>query len=920
VAAWNLFYANATDQVGSNLDPAHTLHADPLLAADGSLRPGSPAIDAGTDFFLWQGMAVVDLAPGDFAGAAPDLGAVEFAGSVGAADASPPGPPGGLWSPAQGTTSVELAWSAATDAGSGVASYRVYREGVLVGSTADLLFVATGLASDQSHRFEVTALDAAGNESAPSAALVVSTLDPTAIVSLEVAVGAGSDDAEEYVSSGAGLLTSSDLELGAEGSSAQRVGLRFRGVQIPRGARIAAAHVQFAVDESSGSGAALEIRGQAADAAAAFSGAGRDLASRPTTASAVAWTAPAWPTVGEAGAAQRTPDLRRLVQEIVDRPGWSSGNPLVLLVTGTGSRVAESFEGSRAAAPLLEIDFTHEGVAPDRSPPSAPAHLRSPSQTAESVELAWDPASDDVGVALYEILRDGAPAGSTPATRTTIGGLAAGTRYEFRVLARDAAGNASAPSEALAVTTAAGSALSPLDASVALAGGGDDAEERLNLGGAVVLDSTDLELTRDGTREQVVGLRFRGVPVPPGAAILSAHVQFTVDEPTSGSADLEIRAEAADDAAPFASAAGNLSARRATSAFAAWRPPAWSSAGAAGADQRTPDLAPLLQEVVSRSGWASGHALVLLVTGSGARVAQAFEMGPARAPVLVLRYGMGPPVPDSAPPDAPANLRSPGQTATSIDLLWDAAADDAGVVGYRVYRDGALAASSAGTAHTEQGLAPATSHLFQVTALDAAGHESAPSEGLLVSTQASSAPLRLVRRVSTSQDDAEEVIGSGEVTLTSGDLELTEDGSSAARVVGLRFADLALPPRARIVSAHVQFAVDETGSGASALTLRAQDADDAAPFTTARGSVSARPRSAAAVAWSPAAWTALGAAGAAQRTPDLAALVQDVVDRPGFRSGNAFALLVTGSGARVAESFDGSPGQAPLLELEYLAP
>ncbi len=920
VAAWNLFHANATDQVGSNLDPAHNLSADPLLAADASLLPGSPAIDAGTDFFAWQGAAVVDLAPGDYAGAAPDLGAVEFAGGGGAADGLPPEPPADLSSPAQGVTSVDLAWSEARDAGSGVASYRVYRDGVLEGSTAGLFLVAGGLPPDQSHRFEVTALDGAGNESAPSEALVVSTLDPAAILSLEVAVRAGEDDAEEYVSSGAAFLTSSDLELGQEGSSAQRVGLRFHGVAVPRGARIAAAHLQFAVDESSGSGAALEIRGQAVDAAPAFSSANRDIGSRPITASSVAWTPAAWPGVGEAGAAQRTPDLRQVVQEIVDRPGWSSGNALVLIATGSGSRVAESFEGSPATAPVLEIDFTHEGVAPDTTPPGAPVGLSSPGQTATSVDLAWDAASDDRGVVGYDLFQDGVPRGSTPATQATVGALAAGTSYDFHVLARDAAGNASEPSATLAVATRADSDPTPLEVRVAIAGGADDAEERLNLAGAMELGSTDLELTRDGTREQVVGLRFRAVPVPAGASLLSAHVQFTVDEASSGAADLEIRAEAADSAAPFSGAPGNLSARPTTAGFAPWSPPAWGSPGAAGADQRTPDLAALLQEVVSRPGWASGQALVLLVKGSGARVAEAFEGSPAQAPALVLRYGIGPPAPDGAPPAPPANLRSPAQTASSIDLAWDAASDDVGVVGYRVYRDGALAASPAGTAHRETGLAAAASHLFEVTALDAAGHESAPSVGLRVSTQAPGVPLRLLRRVAASRDDAEEVIGSGAVTLTSGDLELTEDGSGAARVVGLRFADLAVPQGAVIVSARVQFSVDETGSGASALSLRAQDADHAAPFTSARGDLSARPWSAAAVAWSPPAWTALGAAGAAQRTPDLAALVQGVVDRPGFRAGNALALLVTGSGARVAESSDGSPDQAPLLEVEYLAP
>ena len=40
-----------------------------------------------------------------------------------------------------------------------------------------------------------------------------------------------------------------------------------------------------------------------------------------------------------------------MLQEIVDRPGWSTGNALALIVTGTGSRVAESYDGGAARPP-----------------------------------------------------------------------------------------------------------------------------------------------------------------------------------------------------------------------------------------------------------------------------------------------------------------------------------------------------------------------------------------------------------------------------------------------------------------------------------------------------------------------------------------------------------------------------------------
>jgi hypothetical protein len=62
--------------------------------------------------------------------------------------------------------------------------------------------------------------------------------------------------------------------------------------------------------------------------------------------------------VGQTGAAQRTPDISSIIQEVVDRSGWSSGNSLVLIITGSGERVAESYNGDRNGAPLLHVEYS----------------------------------------------------------------------------------------------------------------------------------------------------------------------------------------------------------------------------------------------------------------------------------------------------------------------------------------------------------------------------------------------------------------------------------------------------------------------------------------------------------------------------------------------------------------------------------
>jgi len=102
---------------------------------------------------------------------------------------------------------------------------------------------------------------------------------------------------------------------------------------------------------------------------------------------------------------------------------------------------------------LLAIDQVIKGSGTDTQAPSAPASLRSTATTASSVALAWNASTDNVAVTSYEVFRGGVSAGTTTSTAFTVTGLAANTSYSFTVKAKDAAGNVSAASSALSVTT-----------------------------------------------------------------------------------------------------------------------------------------------------------------------------------------------------------------------------------------------------------------------------------------------------------------------------------------------------------------------------------------------------------------------------------------------------------------------------------
>jgi len=190
-----------------------------------------------------------------------------------------------------------------------------------------------------------------------AAVLAISAPQAAAQATFEVRVAASSDDAEQRSSDGYMYLNSSDLELAVDGSTTDTVGMRFTGVTIPQGTTITNAYIQFKCDETDSGAISLTIRGQDIDDAPTFTTSSGNITSRTKTTASVAWSPPAWSTVGQAGADQRTPDITAIIQEIVDRSGWSSGNDLAIIITGTGTRTAEARDGDSSGAPLLHVEY-----------------------------------------------------------------------------------------------------------------------------------------------------------------------------------------------------------------------------------------------------------------------------------------------------------------------------------------------------------------------------------------------------------------------------------------------------------------------------------------------------------------------------------------------------------------------------------
>jgi len=261
-------------------------------------------------------------------------------------------------------------------------------------------------------------------------------------------ISSGSDDVEESVSGGGVNFGSSDLEITEEGDpgSNQLIGLRFNGVVVPQGANITNAYVQFHVDETSVPGdnrpGTKFLRGEAVDNAAPFLDVDNNMSSRPTTSAEASWDWPIWDTEHEEGPDQRTSDISAVIREITDRPGWSEGNSLVLIITGSGENTAEAFDGEAAAAALLHIEYSTKFA-------SSPSPADGAKYEDTWASLGWVAGETAVTHDVYmsdnfDDVNDGAAAafrGNQAASFSTVGfpgfpfpdGLVPGTTYYWRI-------------------------------------------------------------------------------------------------------------------------------------------------------------------------------------------------------------------------------------------------------------------------------------------------------------------------------------------------------------------------------------------------------------------------------------------------------------------------------------------------------
>jgi len=175
---------------------------------------------------------------------------------------------------------------------------------------------------------------------------------------VRVPVAAGADDG--YAVTPGGWVSAGNYVLvGHSGLAANHAWIRYAAVSIPRSAKIIRAYLDYTGHTTqSGTTVKSTIKAEAADNPTQVVSYA-DFISRTRTTAYVDWDN--IPSIA-AEAPARSPDIRQVIQEVVNRIGWADGNAISLFhenddSTASAYRQLYSYDRSSANAPLLHIEY-----------------------------------------------------------------------------------------------------------------------------------------------------------------------------------------------------------------------------------------------------------------------------------------------------------------------------------------------------------------------------------------------------------------------------------------------------------------------------------------------------------------------------------------------------------------------------------
>ncbi|HZG74887.1 MAG TPA: PA14 domain-containing protein, partial [Paenibacillus sp.] len=353
-------------------------------------------------------------------------------------DTQAPAAPTNVSAPSKTDTTVNLSWTGSSD-NVGVTGYDVYVGGNKANGSpiSGTTYTVTGLTETTAYSITVKARDAAGNESAASSALSVTT---------NGGGGTGSIDREYWAGVAGGAVTDIPLTTTPTSTSAltslegptnvaESYGARVRGYIHPASTGTYTFYV--ASD----------------DASELWLSTDANPANKVKLAEVTSWTGVReWNkfTTQQSAAVTLTAGQKYYV-EVLHKEG-AGNDHFSVGWTRPGKSTIDVITG------------TYLSPYADTQAPTAPTNVSAPSKTDTTVNLSWTASTDNVGVAGYTVYIGGNPVSSLLAgTSYTVAGLTENTAYSITVKAKDAAGNESAASSALSVTTNGGGGTGSID-------------------------------------------------------------------------------------------------------------------------------------------------------------------------------------------------------------------------------------------------------------------------------------------------------------------------------------------------------------------------------------------------------------------------------------------------------------------------
>jgi chitodextrinase len=345
-------------------------------------------------------------------------------------DATGPTTPENLTATAVGTDRIDLDWSPSSDPETGIAGYRIYRNGVLVATSSQSSYSDSGLAPATEYVYQVSAVNGQGLESDRSDSVSVTTGDATAPTTPQdlgaVAVGTERIDLS--------WTASQDPETGVavyrvfrDGSE---IGTTTQTVYQDDGLAPATTY-EYNVVAVNGDG--LESEASNTASATTLDGTG------PSTPTDLSATAAGTDRIDLTWAAAEDPETGIALYRIF-RDGALIGTTDQTNYQDTGLSPATTYEYRVSAVngEGLESGLSEPASATtlDGTGPTAPTDLTAEPVSQTQINLAWTASEDpESGVVSYNVYRDNALVGSVPGTSFADTGLDVGTSYNYSVSA-----------------------------------------------------------------------------------------------------------------------------------------------------------------------------------------------------------------------------------------------------------------------------------------------------------------------------------------------------------------------------------------------------------------------------------------------------------------------------------------------------